>query len=189
MAKANEARLVKMLDGRSVSFGKRMKMVKDIIRDTDTKLPKEVRFDFENGETKILELGRIPAATVSELTAHGAKQKVGDECADLDNVGDYIVAVESMIERLCDGKWNAEREGGFAGSAVLIEAAMEAFGLERDKAKASLKSLTAAERLAFRGLPEIKPIIERLEAAKVTGIDTAALKGKFAKVEESADQS
>lgn len=179
MVKATEGlRLVEMQDGRKVSFGKRAKMVKGVLRDAQM-LPLAVRFDFENGETRLVELDKIPEATREELLAHGAKQKIGDECADLDSVGDYVAAVEAMIDRLCDGVWREEREGGFAGSAVLIEACMEIFSKTREEVREILKGMKPGERNALRQSPEIKPAADWIEAEKSKGVDLTPVLAKF----------
>jgi hypothetical protein len=177
MAKANEGRLVEMKDGRKVSFGKRAKMIKEVLLDEGH--PTHVRFDFDNGETRLLNLGRLTPEMEQALIAHGAKQKVGDECADLDNTPDYVAAVEAMIDRLYDGKWREEREGGFAGSATLIEACMEVFSKTLGEVRAILKDMKANERAALRQSEQIKPVADRIEAARSKDVDVPKLTARF----------
>lgn len=167
---------VKMTDGRTVSFGQRQKLDKELlVRDG---LVYGVRFNFRNGESHILDLAKVPVATRAQLTGHGGSQKVGDECADLDSIEDMIEAVVAMIERLYTGNWTAERQG-FAGQSILIEALIEVTKQTRDQVRAVLKTLTAKERSALKADATVKAIYDRIEAERSKDVDTSKLLGKF----------
>lgn len=168
---------VTMTDGRAVDFPGKRQMLKDSF-EQDGRVA--VRLDFRNGETRTFVL---PDSLMTKFAAHGAEQKLGDETAGLKDIDDAVMAVDKLIERLSAGQWNVEREGGgMAGTSVLARALAEAKGVDIEKVKAFLSNKTQAEKIALRNNPQIKPIVERIEAeknAKAAKVDTEALLGEL----------
>jgi hypothetical protein len=169
-----------MSDGRTVQFGKKQQMKKVIIRDT-TGRAIGVRFDFANGETVMFEGDAVRGDVYDHLAMHGAAQKIGDECATLEKVADYVEAVREMIDRLYGGSWTVQREGGFAGVGVLVAALVEVYGKTAEEVRAILKVMKPAERNALRTItePPIKQTIDRMETEAAKGTDSASLLAKF----------
>ena len=164
---------VTMSDGRQVDFVGKRKLLKESIVDGHKV---SVRLDFRNGETRLF---HIHQDLLYQFAAHGAEQKLGDETAGTDDVDDMVLAIDELIERLNRGEWNTRREGtGFAGTSVLLRALVEASGKSVEQIKAFLTGKSQADKLALRNSPKIKPIVERLEAEKVSKaakVDTASL--------------
>lgn len=166
---------VKMSDGRELEFVGKRKMLKETIIEGDRV---GLRIDFRNGETRTF---TIPPAMILQFAGHGAEQKYGDETAGVDDIDDMVLAVDEMDARIQRGEWSARREGtGIAGTSVLIRALVEMSGKTVDQIKAFLKDKTQTEKLALRSSSKLKPIVDRMEAEKVSKaskVDTDALLG------------
>lgn len=174
MAKAEtQITTVTMTDGSVVDFAGKRKLLKTA-QEVDGKV--QVRLDFRNGETRLF---TVPDALMNKFAAHGAEQKLGDCIAGLDDIDDCVMAVDEVIDRLYNGEWNAKREStGMAGSSVLARALVEHTGKSAEEIKAFLATKSQAEKVALRNNPKIKPIVERIEAEKVSkksDVDTDAL--------------
>lgn len=171
--KPKDIETVSMQDGRSVDFVGKRKMLKETIISGDTV---QVRLDFRNGETRLF---TIPDAMKNQFAGHGAEQKLGDETAGEEDVDDMTLAVDDLIDRLNKGEWSMKREGGgMAGTSVLLRALMELSSKTVEQVKEFLKPLSQADKLALRNSPKVKPIVDRLEAEKVSKaskVDTNAL--------------
>lgn len=173
-----EVESVQMSDGRTVAFAGKRKMVKTVSEDY-----KSVRFDFRNGETREF---TIPHGEIAhKLAAHGAAQKIGDETAGVEDLGDMVIAVEAMIDRLHNGEWGATRQAGdsFSGASIVIKAVCEVTGKSVEDVKAFIeKKLASTEGLTRAALyqsfrnPASKTgqVIARLEAEKALRKGTAA---------------
>ena len=175
----NAPETVNMTDGRLVDFAGKRKLLKESILTADGMV--QVRLDFRNGETRLF---TIPDAMLAKFAAHGAEQKLGDEIAGLEEVGDCVLAVDELIDRLYNGEWGVKREAnGMAGTSVLLKALVEHTGKSVEQIKAFLAGKTQAEKTALRNNPKIKPIVARIEdekAAKKSNVDTDALLGELA---------
>lgn len=164
---------VTMLNGDVVDFPGKRKLQK-----TSTVTPDgaSVRLDFRNGETRHF---TIPASLMTQFAAHGAEQKLGDAIAGLDDLDDCVLAIDELMDRLNAGEWGAQRESnGLAGTSVLVRALVEQTGKTLEAIKAFLSGKTQAEKVALRNNPRIRPIVERIEAEKVSKastVDTDAL--------------
>lgn len=169
---------VTMTDGRVVDFPGKRKLQKST-GVVDGKV--QTRLDFVNGETRLF---TIPDALLLKFAGHGAEQKLGDEIAGIDDVEDCVLAVDELIDRLYNGEWATKREGnGMAGTSTLLKALVEHTGKTIEQIKTFLAGKSQAEKLALRGNPKIKPIVERIEAekaAKGAKVDTEALLGELA---------
>lgn len=164
---------VKMQDGRSVEFvGKRKLLKETIIEGSDV----AVRLDFRNGETRTF---TIPDGLLLQFAGHGAEQKLGDETAGTEDVDDMVLDVDALLDRLNAGEWSIRREGGgMAGTSVLAQALVEFSGKTAEEIRGFLKEKSQAEKLALRMSAQLKPIVEKIEAAKAAKsahVDTDAL--------------
>lgn len=170
---------VSMSDGRTVDFNKKQKLVKTTTFNDDGTW--STRFDFSNGESRIYSPRED---VVQRLAAHGAEQKLGDSIAGEQDVNDAVLAFDDVLNRLNNGEWTKERQGGsFTGTSVLIRALVEASGKTIEEIKAFLENKSQAEKIALRRSEKLKPIIERLEAEKAktskNQVDTDALLGEL----------
>lgn len=180
-------RTVSMSDGRKVDFVGKRRMQKSAVFDAIKGLI-SVRVDFEDGTTRAWDSKTVPAGipkNVLDAACHGYEQKFGDECASL-GVADSIVAIDGLITRFSTeaAPWNARGEGGTAaGAGAVIKALMELYSMDRQGVMAVYETFTIAEKRALRSDPDLKPIIDRIEAEenKVAKTDTKALLGKFTK--------
>lgn len=171
---ATEYTSVKMTDGRVVDFPGKRKMIKESFVSPTGEI--SVRIDFLNGETRTYVLN---PELKNKFAAHGGEQKYGDETAGIEQVDDMVVACDDLHARLSKGEWALRREGGgFAGISVLMRALVEYTGQPIETIRSALAEMPQATKLALRADPELKPIIARLEAEKVTKgpkIDTTAV--------------
>lgn len=170
---AENVEVVKMSDGREVSFAGKRKAIKssDFVAGEV-----QVRIDFRNGESKLY---TIPKNLTEKAACHGGEQKYGDSYAGVESVEDMILACDQVQENLNKGDWTSRVEGsGIAGTSVLARALVEATGKTPEAIKEWLKAKTQADKMALRQSSKLKPIIERLEAekvAKASKVDTGAL--------------
>lgn len=168
---------VKMTDGRIVDFAGKRKLLKESIEQDGTV---QVRLDFRNGETRLF---TIPDNMLHKFAAHGAEQKLGDEIAGLADVDDCVIALDELIDRLYNGEWGIKRESnGMAGTSVLVRALVEHTGKTVEQIKTFLSGKSQAEKVALRNNPKVKPIVERIEAEKVSKaskVDTDAMLGEL----------
>lgn len=187
---------------KSLEFTGTEKRAKKLIKDHyfDAEGHPHVELFFRSGEYRDF---RLPESLLLKFAAHGAEQKLGDNVAGTPDVDDMVVATDSLLARLHKGEWSAEREGGFAGTSVLMKA-LTIYRLRKDgifapgagasqedkaaytslfseklaKVKEFLEPKTQNEKMALRGSPQLKPIVEELEAeklAKAGKVDTDAL--------------
>lgn len=174
MAEPTTYETVTMQDGRIVDFPGKRQMLKSSA-EVDGKLV--VTIDFRNGETRAF---TVPEALLVKFALHGAEQKLGDEVAGVKDIDDMVIAIDELIDRLYNGEWGVKRESsGIAGTSVLVRAMVEFSGKTADVIKAFLASKTHAEKIALRASPQLKPIVDRLEAEKASKsqgkVDTDAL--------------
>lgn len=174
------------------------KLIKDHYFDADGH--PHVELFFRNGEMRDF---RLPETLLLKFAAHGAEQKLGDNVAGTPDVDDMVEATDALIKRLHIGEWTAEREGGFAGTSVLMKAMTlyhlrkagvvpppvdadqaskadynTAFAEKLAKVREFLGPKAQNEKMALRASPQLKPIIDELEAeklAKAQKVDTDAL--------------
>lgn len=175
---------VTMTDGRVVDFVGKKRMLKEtfITKDENGNVTGiEVRFDFKNGQ--VITFDVIASGLWAELAGHGAEQKIGDATAGVTDVEEMVLEVQELAKRLSEGKFNAERGEGFSGVPALARAVHE-YQLAQGKDKTLeqvtefIKAKTAAERAALKLHPQIKAILDRMEAekaAKAGNVDAGAL--------------
>jgi hypothetical protein len=180
---------VVQIGDRQVEFPGKRKLQKESLFDncpevpadaTSISLTKEqtpaVRLDFRNGESRTF---YIPLNLLLKSAAHGMEQKLGDETAGEEDVDDMVLSVDDLIERLNKGEWTQRREGGgMAGTSVLMKALIEFTKKTPEQIKEFLKNKSQNEKIALRNSGQLKPIVDRLEAEKVSKaakVDTDAL--------------
>lgn len=174
-----EVQIVDMQDGRKVEFAGKRKLLKETIIEGDSV---SVRLDFRNGETRLF---TVPQELLLKAAGHGIEQKLGDETAGTEDVDDMVLDVDNLIDRLKNFEWSTKRESsGFAGTSVLLRAIVEWNAGKKtvEQVKEWLKPKSAAEKMALRNSPKLKPIVERLESekqAKNNKVDTDALLGEL----------
>lgn len=174
----SEAVPVTLEDGRVVEFVGKRKLLKESLvpGEADYTGPLAVRLDFRNGRTITFP---IPDALSARFAAHGAEQKLGDATAGEDEPDDMVLAVEDLIERLNKNEWSAAREaGGMSGTSVLLQALVEFSGKTVETIKTFLKDKSQKDKMALRQSPQLKPIVDRIEAekaAKDSNVDAGAL--------------
>jgi hypothetical protein len=172
--KETEIHTQTMKDGRVVEFAGKRKLIKEaFVRDNGAVV---VRLDFRNGETREF---TIPQNLMNKFASHGAEQKLGDEIAGVEDVEDCVIAVDELIDRLYNGDWSIKRESsGIAGTSILLRALVQLTGKTPDAIKEFLKNKSAADKMALRNSAKLLPIIQALEAEKVSkkaSVDTEAL--------------
>ena len=165
---------IEMEDGKVVSFpGKRKLQVAATIDENGVL---SIREDFLNG--RVLQVS-VPNSLLVKFLEFGASQKCRDIIAGEDDIDSAILDSEEFFKLIEAGKWSEERAKGTSGSsAPLHRAIMEGTGKTADEVKVFLAALTQTQKLALRRDAQIKPIIERLEAAKKAkqpAVDTASL--------------
>lgn len=164
---------VEMEDGKVVPFPGKRKLQIEAKVDVNGVL--HVRCDFLNG--RVLQTS-VQGDMLIKLLEFGAGQKFRDLIAGEDDIDSCVLDVEEFIDMLGKGQWAAERQKGTGSSAPLHKAVMEVTGKSAEEVKVWLNSLSQKQKLDLRKDPQIKPIIDRIEAAKKSkqpASDTAAL--------------
>lgn len=172
---------VQLTDGRIVDFTERRKLIKEsTIADDGTV---SLRIDFRNGETRTY---IMPSSLLLRFAAHGFEQKYGDEAAmgkDAD-LTDIVAAIDALDFHIQRGEWNKAREstGGnsFSGTSIVLQALCEWKGWPKSKAMEFVESKISGDApqyktrqelySALRQLSALRPIIERLEAERASGV-------------------
>lgn len=176
MAKApTEIRTITMLDGRTVDFPGKRRLQKTSAVLADGAL--QVRLDFENGESRVLNL--LPAL-IPTFALHGAEQKLGDEISSIDDIDDAVEAIDQLMGRLNAGDWTKERVGGasgMAGASILARALVEVTGQPIAIVRDYLGNLDGKTKAALRLSGEVAPVVKKLEDEKAA---RSAARGKTA---------
>jgi len=193
-APVRQVEKVSMEDGREVEFVGKARFYKDVlvkgkpIEDLSsdeiasaTLADISVRLDFRNGTSRTYPLN--PALGL-HYAGHGAKQKYGDELAgeDAPDLDDWAATTDRLHERLTGGEWTKARVGGgMAGTSVLLQALMQFTGRTAAEVKDHIKDWTPEQKRQLRNDPEIKPLVDAIEAAKASksSVDTGALKASL----------
>lgn len=144
-----------------------------------------------------INLTDLPKDIASRAMAHGIIQKVSDAAAiKRDELPDDPAkaaamkydAMREVFSRIVFGDWNAKRgDGGSAPSGLIFRALLEYTNDTRKAAKkppveeATLRAYydgkTRPEQLAFRNVPAIAAIIERIKSERggATKVDATSL--------------
>lgn len=169
---------VTMGDGRVVQFPGETKAVVDLIEKDGGVAG--ARWDFRNGETRAISLDDVTSWGLSaRYLIHGIVQKHRDVYASDKDVDDSVESFDELLLQTRKGVWSERAAGGGGpGGSVLRRALVEATGLSSDKVREMLSGLTTKEKGILRGSDELRPIIQRLEASKVSAADTASVLAK-----------
>ena len=159
---------VQMDDGRIVQFNSRAKMRTNITLENGTAT---IIADFSNGQTLSFAIP-LPADLTElqgKLFQFALKEKTHNQIAGVSDVADCYIAVRELFDLFAAGKWTAERKAGEGqGSSTLQKAIMEVYGKTADQAYQFLKDKTHAQKMALRAHEKLAPVIQRLEANKVS---------------------
>lgn len=186
-AEAKKSNVVTMKDGRSIDFGVRGKLKKDI-QTTETGV--KLIIDVINGDTHTIEFS-ADHALAKTLLGYGLSQKITDTVVKAEDGDDISLGVESIVAQLQAGVWTnrATGEGLARGFADLLEAIRRVrsyeVGSEQHQAlKAALISKSEEELKNLRSNGAIKGIIAQIQAEKAA--ERAAKLGAAA-VEDEVD--
>lgn len=176
-AKKTEYFAVTMTDGRVVQFPGNRQADKTIEVNVEAGTV-SVRWDFRNGETRMISSTELDPETKLRALGHGLSQKGGDEYSGEKLVDDMVIALDDVLERVRKGEWTQAKGAGdsFSGASLVIKAICEVTGKSMDAVKAFLsgkleaakakgEKLTRADLYASFKNPESKTgaVIERLE--------------------------
>lgn len=177
MAQATKQSII-MRDGRAIGFGERQQCVKEVLRDADG-APLGVRFSFRNGDTTVLEVKDLPAATVAELVVHGIKQKVGDEGSKekVTSAQEFADQAYAMAQRLLAGTAFTRLGGERANPDLDLAQALSLWKGDRtvDEALKFLKDKSKAQKQALSQVAGIKAILDRIAQERAADIDGEAI--------------
>lgn len=145
-----------------------------------------VQFAFRNGQVRTFWLP-LDHSLFMQAAKHGLDQKFGDEFAGLADPDDCVEAFDAMAERIEAGEWNQARASdGLAGLSVLAKAMVRLSGKTIESVKATLKTLTAAQKSALRKTPAVAEVVAAIEAERearkpdAKKVDTNELLSRFA---------
>lgn len=128
-----------------------------------------VEFTFESGDTRVLDLTRVPEETKLHLMLHGASQKGGDSYASAKgNTAEALTALDKVIDNLYAGLWTAGRGDGVAKprTTELAEALARIKGVELGVASAAVTNADEEQRKTWRGHSKVKAVIAQIRAEK-----------------------
>lgn len=133
----------------------------------------------------VVQVGDEARLGLEQYAAHGAKQKHGDLAAGVKSKDGQETTVEDLYDAIKrgvdsfyeEGIWSERREAsGLAGTSVLLRA-MVAYSKDRGTGKTvqdardTLKGLDAKTKLAMRNTKELKPYVEKIEAARAAKLE------------------
>lgn len=131
---------------------------------------------FANGDSLMLDAGKLSDDIRQAAMLHGLKQKLVDAAAisrDPSNgraatVEVKYAAVKEVFDRLLAGEWNKRREGGGNTGGLLFRALCEMYDGRKspEQIKEYLAERSDKEKAALRKNPKVAVIIDRLRAAE-----------------------
>lgn len=178
---AKQAETIQMEDGSKVTFPASRKLHKEASITAQGAI--KIRLCFRNGAV-VEEIFLRDHPIYTQAAAHGLLQKLGDECAGVKDLDDQVQGVKELLVRLNNGEFKGKRDGtgSAAGSSILARAlAIINPAKTPEEIKNWLATKSQGEKLALRGNPKVKAVIDQLEAerAKKAGekapVDTDAL--------------
>ena len=172
MAEARKTNLIEMKDGRSVEFGQRGKLKKniEILGEGVNKLVR-ITVDCINGDTHIIEF-KADHPLFFEFAAHGVSQKLTDSITKADDFEDVSFGVSNQIGQLLNGVWTQRSsEGLVRGFSDLLEALRRIKKYEEGSDEfAALKTALVAKSEAdiklLKTNPGIKAILAQIASEK-----------------------
>jgi hypothetical protein len=141
---------------------------------------------FSHGRMIRLVSSELPEHLQHEALIHGLKQKLVDAAAisrdtktgKSATIEQKYDAVKAVYDRLLNGTWNEEREGGGQAS-YLLQAIMRVKGKDEATVREWLGKKSDAEKKALELNPAISSVITELKAAKAKDVDSDALLGEL----------
>jgi hypothetical protein len=140
------------------------------------------------GKSITLNLTKVHASNVDYAALHGFKQRIGDMAALSRNPdtglpaspADKFDAVERgvLFYEAGGAEWHMKTTGGGGGDlemGFLMQALVELKGIDLERARAWVKAKTKAERLALAESKALRPILGRLKAQALEGINADTL--------------
>ena len=137
---------------------------------------------FANGKQITVYVDELDTEIVNRAVMHGLKQKLVDAAAISRNpdtgatasIEDKYNAVYDVYQRLLNGEWNKNREGGGGVSGgLLFRALCRLYDRKTPEAiREFLDGKTKAEQSALRANPKIAAIIDEIRAERVSGVDS-----------------
>lgn len=125
-------------------------------------------FVGRTGRTFTAPVADYPADIVRALVAHGSKQKLKDGTGDLDDEAEMFGYIEKSHAMLAAGTFRGTGGGGGFDSD-LVAVLVEATGQSDAEVRATLKTLSAAEREILRQEEGIRSRIEARVAKRTAG--------------------
>lgn len=168
---------VKMNDGRLVEFPGKRRLMQEAFVAADGTV--SVRLDWRNGETRTFKPKR---EMYGQFCGHGAKQKLGDEAAGIEDIEDAVEVVDELIARLDTGQWDSKREGGGAGASILLRAIVAVTNKPIEAIRGFLKDLSNKEKDALAASPEFAPKVKELREAKAANAKPVDITAAMAKL-------
>jgi hypothetical protein len=136
---------------------------------------------FADGKTVAFDTKAVAKNVRAEATVHGFRQKIADAAAmsrDTETglpatVEQKRAAMESVIQNLNAGLWNAPAGGGNEGGLLLAALIRIKPEMSEENLKKWLAGKSDKEKAALRIAPSIKPEIDKIRAerGKATGLD------------------
>jgi len=140
---------------------------------------------FANGKQITVNAEALDTEIVNRAVMHGLKQKLVDAAAISRNpdtgatasIEDKYNAVYDVYQRLLNGEWNKNREGGGGVSGGLLFRALCRMYSRKtpEQIREFLDGKTKAEQSALRANPKIAAIIDTIRAERVSGVDSEDL--------------
>lgn len=137
---------------------------------------------FANKKQITVNAETLDADIVNRAVMHGLKQKLVDAAAISRNpdtgatasIVDKYNAVYEVYQRLLNGEWNKNREGGGGVSGgLLFRALCRLYDRKTPEAiREFLDGKTKVEQSALRANPKIAAIIDEIRAERVSGVDS-----------------
>lgn len=123
------------------------------------------RFDFES----------VPESLDAEFLKIGRRTKIGNFATDKnDTLDERIAAMKAGFQMLCEGKWEADREGGPRAVSVEVEALAELKGITVGNAQKALAALRKEDPEKAKKVlenPKLVKIAERIKADREANED------------------
>lgn len=199
-ADGKEGETIEMSDGRKVTFAGKRKIQQKMFFDENGRWThNQIDFRFEVSDVYpentirvprpaddfLVQVGDETRVGMEQYAAHGAKQKHGDLAAGAKGqdgqettTEDLYDAIKRGVDSFYDeGVWSERREAsGLAGTSVLLRAMVEyskdrGTGKTVQDARDTLKGLDAKTKLAMRNTKELKPYVEKIEAARAAKLE------------------
>ena len=158
-----------------VRFGKNDKVVAVPLGAPEA--PEGFAFVTRGGRVEKFWMAAYPEPILHLLAWHGAKQKLKDSHAAIEDPDECLDASLRVHEQLMAGTWAAQ--GGGGGDLSLAQAVAEVTGVEVAVAREALKGMKPAEREALRQHQPIKAWLDARAAERARGVDVEGLLGKL----------